>query len=763
MNVKIFKCFIASPGDTAEERKICDEVFDTINKTIGQNYNFRIESKKWEDNARPSFGTDGQDVINNQLLKDYDLFIGIMWSRFGAPTPRAGSGTEEEFDQAFKERQEHKEIEILFYFNTANPDFESIDPDQLLKVRNFRRKLSDLGGLYKKYIGPEDFREKLFHDLHSYFSSILSKSTTTNQANNTEEEGLSKTKTTKILQQRLDDSLRLFANQPAIWVEPVISKKESISEKSTESYNSRVRPEELIRNPYSAIIKAPPQFGLTCLANYLALEAWNTGSNWIILNAKTVRRDEIKRHVNKELIQLGLDTNKTVDCIILDSWKNTEHGSKKLLKNLCYEYPQTPIIVMQTTEDSPFLQEESSETINREFKTLYLLALPRNQVRKVVAGYNDARNIGDENILLGKVLREIEALNIHRTPLNCITLLKVSESNFGDSPVNRTKMIEMILFALFNLYEIPTYKSKPDLKDCEYALGRFCETLIRSRRQIFTREEFLEELEMFCKEKLLNLEVSIVFDTLYNNNIITKINNEFCFRATYWIYYFAARRMYASAAFRDYIINKESYASFPEIIEFYTGIDRDRGELLEKLTQDLSKACDTVDAKTGLQNSQNPLSMIEWNPDEESLNEAKRLIHENVAVSKLPESLKDEYADKNYNPLKPYDQRIQYIIEDYCFSALFKKIKASSRALRNSDYVDPDIKRNLLGQIVRGWRQVSQILFALTPLLASKGEASFEGQGFILDGNFGESFETKIKTILLANPYNVVKIFKDDL
>ena len=42
-------------------------------------------------------GIDAQDVINRQL-GEYDIFLGIMNTRFGSPTHRADSGTEEEFD-----------------------------------------------------------------------------------------------------------------------------------------------------------------------------------------------------------------------------------------------------------------------------------------------------------------------------------------------------------------------------------------------------------------------------------------------------------------------------------------------------------------------------------------------------------------------------------------------------------------------------------------------------------------------------------------
>ena len=59
MTAEIYKCFIASPSDTQEERDICDKVFTELNETLGQQLNFRLESKKWEKDVRPSFNEDG--------------------------------------------------------------------------------------------------------------------------------------------------------------------------------------------------------------------------------------------------------------------------------------------------------------------------------------------------------------------------------------------------------------------------------------------------------------------------------------------------------------------------------------------------------------------------------------------------------------------------------------------------------------------------------------------------------------------------------
>lgn len=170
MNVKIYKCFIGSPGDTLEERKYCKEVFNTINKTIGEKFNFRVESLMWEDDCRPTFGEDGQDVINRQLLlNEYNIFIGIMWSRFGAPTKRAESGTVEEFEDAYKKYKENKEHEICMYFNKQDIPQSNMDIDQISKVFQFKERVSELGGLYKEYKGAEQFKENLRDHLTKYF------------------------------------------------------------------------------------------------------------------------------------------------------------------------------------------------------------------------------------------------------------------------------------------------------------------------------------------------------------------------------------------------------------------------------------------------------------------------------------------------------------------------------------------------------------------------------------------------------------------
>jgi|TARA_B110000902_G_C14290163_1_gene580528 hypothetical protein len=634
--------------------------------------------------------------------------------------------------------------------------------DQLVKVKEFKGKVGELGGVYCNYDSLEDFKSKLTQHLNSHFLNLLGKQSkhpeVKEQSKKLEQIALRES-VTMVLNSRLKESLCLFLNQPIVWIEPIVSKTNDISKNADDNYSNKVDLDELIKFPQSVVIKAPPQFGLTCLSHHLVAEAWKKESLWIYLDSEKVRRDQIEKSINKESKFLSVEGRK-IDCIILDSWNASAHGAKKLLKNLCNKYREIPIVVMENIGDAQFMEEDQDIVISREFKHYHLLALPRRQIRQVVSTYNDEKYIGEDDVVLEKLIKDIDALNIHRTPHNCLTLLKVSEKHFDESPVNRTKMIEMLLFVLFDLGELPTYKVKPDLKDCEYVLGRFCENLLRNNQLQFSRESFLENLEEFCADKLLHLEVSSVFDILFANNIIVGAGKEFSFRSTYWIYYFSAKRMYSSDEFKHYVLQERAY---PEIIEFYTGIDRSRADVLEILIKDIHETSNLVEEKTGLPAELNPLKFAKWNPTKQNLDQMHEELAEDVITSKLPESVKDKYADKDYNQLRPYDQSVSRILQDYSIVSLKHKIKACSRALRNSDYVDPDIKRQLLKEITRGWLHISKILFALAPVLAEDGRASFSGQGFYLNESFKGSTEEKFEMILQANPINVIKIFNDDL
>ncbi len=568
---------------------------------------------------------------------------------------------------------------------------------------------------------------------------------------------------TKILNDNLNHALRSFNSQPIFWVEPYLCNTNEIDVATGNEKSAIVDIQNFVLNPESTIIQAPPQYGLTCLAHYFVKIAWeNDYSFWLYLDASQLKPSNIDQEVKKILRRFELDMTK-VACVILDSWNNYSKESFQVLQKISDLFKRIPLIVMQTIDDSKFLLSTNKELYERTFNIIYLHALTRNHVRKVVSSYNNYKKIGDEDIVTSKVVTDLEVLNIPRTPLNCLTLLKVSEGYFEESPINRTKMLEMILFLLFNVDNIPTYKTKPDLKDCEYVLGRYCEKMIREKIDSFSRIDFLNEIKKFCDERLIDLEVEVVFDVLYANNILIKYEDKFVFRFAFWVYYFCANRMHHDKSFADFMLSNRTYVAFPEIIEFYTGIDRSRDDALKLLIDDLVNISNTVNLKVGLPDGMNPYKHLKYSPSEETIKKMKEEINENVQVSNLPDIVKDQHADKFYDPSRPYNQSVNRIIEDYSIVLLVQSIKASSRALRNSDYVNPEIKRKLLKEIICGWEQISKVIFAIAPLLALKGNVIFDGTLFRLASSFGEEPTDRLIALIENIPYNVVNIFKKDI
>ncbi len=158
----VLEVFVASPSDVIEERKILEEVINEFNITWGDTHAVRLELIKWETHTRPGLGDDPQDVVNKQIDDKYDVFLGIMWGRFGSPTHRAGSGTEEEFNRACSRlRKSPETVQILFYFKDAPIRPSELDVEQIAKVKEFQKKIADEhGGLYHEFETTEDFRTK---------------------------------------------------------------------------------------------------------------------------------------------------------------------------------------------------------------------------------------------------------------------------------------------------------------------------------------------------------------------------------------------------------------------------------------------------------------------------------------------------------------------------------------------------------------------------------------------------------------------------
>lgn len=769
--LKIFKCFISSPGDCEKERESCQTVIEKINTGLAKHLGINFQPFMWEYDVLPDMGKNGQEIIDEYIKKsNYDIFLGIMKNRFGHATKKAGSGTEHEFIDALKRKKdsENSTPRILFFFGKENVDLDNPKIDEILeqhkKVKEFKTGISN-NGIYIDFDSIDIFEKYLEDKLNLFISEF---SPLSNPIEKIKEVDL----VLKRLEEDLNDSLKTYNEKSPIWIEPIISSKREVPTNPTKNDEHRIELESIIQKPTNIIIKAPSEFGLTSLAHYLKLNAWKAGKTFVYIDSKKTKKHKIIKDILNEAQKYYFTTSQKIDCIILDSVCFEEHGIMQIIKNICDEYQNIPLILLNTLDNNFFLKsdEDDKVEIRREFTSLYLLPLPQTEVRKIVTTYAKSKSFVEDNeTTLTKVTKDLETLNMHRTVKNCISIMRASSKMDDDySPINRTKLLETILNGVFQDYELPTYHDeKPDVKDCSFVLGYLCELLVLKKDFEFSDKYFTDELTKFCGENYITLDLNYLLSALKANSIIgsTSLNFNY-FKNSYWVFYFIAQRMNMNPKFRQTIYNEKKYIDYPEIIEFYTGIDRNKEDALIVLSKDLEDTLQIVRTKVNIPNDLNPFKAIQWNPDIQTLEKEEAKISENVISSGLPDEVKDKYEDKNYNQIRPYNQVINSVMRDFSFLVLMRQISATSRALRNSDFVtDSTLKKELLNKITQGWNEINKLLIVLAPLLADKGNVAFEGARFNLDEddfNIDDPIQKRL-AVLLAVPTNVVKYFKDDL
>ncbi|NER99138.1 MAG: hypothetical protein F6J86_35835 [Symploca sp. SIO1B1] len=161
--VKLLKIFLASPSDVAKERDYVVEVINEINSTIAPSKGVMLQVVRSEENVFPGYNPEGaQAELNAQIanMEEYALFVGIMWNRVGTPTPRAESGTIEEFERAVKAFNRKGQPQIWFYFRQAAAQLDTTEElEQKRKVLEFKERIKDCT-LFREYKNPSNFRDQ---------------------------------------------------------------------------------------------------------------------------------------------------------------------------------------------------------------------------------------------------------------------------------------------------------------------------------------------------------------------------------------------------------------------------------------------------------------------------------------------------------------------------------------------------------------------------------------------------------------------------
>lgn len=133
-HAEVLNVFIASPFDVGTQRDEIEAIIYQWNKEHSKDLQTILIPRRWESDVAPGYhAVDAQQVINQNLLNDCDLLIGVFWTRLGAPTTNFPSGTLEEIN-TFHEKGK----DVMVYF-VENDLPTTTDFNEFQKVQEFKR------------------------------------------------------------------------------------------------------------------------------------------------------------------------------------------------------------------------------------------------------------------------------------------------------------------------------------------------------------------------------------------------------------------------------------------------------------------------------------------------------------------------------------------------------------------------------------------------------------------------------------------------
>ena len=169
---RFVKVFLASPGDLAEERKVAKVIVDDFNSQLADALGYQVELVGWEDTL-PGVGR--PQAIINRDLDGCDLFVGMLWKRWGTPpgTEPYTSGFEEEFKRSMTRNAKEGRPEVNLLLKDLDAASLADPGDHLKKVIAFKDQVfAEKQLLAGTFADVRDFESKFRKCIQGYVIAL---------------------------------------------------------------------------------------------------------------------------------------------------------------------------------------------------------------------------------------------------------------------------------------------------------------------------------------------------------------------------------------------------------------------------------------------------------------------------------------------------------------------------------------------------------------------------------------------------------------
>ena len=162
----VYDVLISCPSDVEEYVSNVKQAIQKFNCTYGDSKNIRLFPKYWKEVAYAQSGGRPQELLNHQIVENSDIAIAFFGTKFGEPTERFGSGTEEEIEIMMSAG---KQVFVYFLEKAISPSMINIR--EIKKIEDFKKKYKNKG-IYYAVENERELEIQIKDGLEHYFNTI---------------------------------------------------------------------------------------------------------------------------------------------------------------------------------------------------------------------------------------------------------------------------------------------------------------------------------------------------------------------------------------------------------------------------------------------------------------------------------------------------------------------------------------------------------------------------------------------------------------
>ena len=171
--ITMFDLLLSCPDDAYKEcYSSVNNAINEFNKEAQKNtLLIGVSLKHWSTDSFPQSGGEAQELLNSQIVDTSELAIAIFWTRFGTPTDKYGSGTEEEIDRFIKAK---KQV-FLYFFDKPLPPSMTDSQDYIENRKKIGELKEKYNGIYHVVKNKAELKKEIKGHLNEYFHSCNTK------------------------------------------------------------------------------------------------------------------------------------------------------------------------------------------------------------------------------------------------------------------------------------------------------------------------------------------------------------------------------------------------------------------------------------------------------------------------------------------------------------------------------------------------------------------------------------------------------------